>query len=236
MELLNRFVEDTSERTAAAGRFENESARMVRVDVDGSVWIKPGAAIAYRGDITFERLATLDAGTIEEVVLRETAPLVRASGKGRLYCGHRGSHARVIHLSGDTIFVAWDDLIAFEDSLTFETSLVGHGVGIAAGGLVVVRLSGEGAFALGTHGQPLTLGVEPGHPVCTDPHATMAWSATLTPSVKTDVSWRSMVGHGGSEPIQMRFEGSGFVVVQPYEDRSRVGINELKKVAALVTG
>jgi uncharacterized protein (AIM24 family) len=34
----------------------------------------------------------------------------------------------------------------------------------------------------------------------------------------------------------MRFEGAGFVVVQPYEDRSRIGINELKKVAALVTG
>jgi hypothetical protein len=26
--------------------------------VDGGVWLKPGAAIAYRGDVSFERLAT----------------------------------------------------------------------------------------------------------------------------------------------------------------------------------
>jgi uncharacterized protein (AIM24 family) len=236
MELLDRFVAETGERETAGGRFENESARMVRIDVDGSVWLKPGAAIAYRGDIVFERLATLEARSLEDVILRETAPLVRASGKGRLYCGHRGSHARIIRLSGEAIFVAWEDLIGFESSLTFEASLAGHGVGIAAGGLVIVKLSGEGAFAIATHGQPLTLAVEPGHPVCTDPHATIAWSATLAPSLKADVSWRSAVGHGGHEPIQMRFEGAGFVVVQPYEDRSRIGINELKKVAALVTG
>ena len=35
---------------------------MLRIDVDGGVWLKPGAAIAYRGNIRFERLPTLSAG------------------------------------------------------------------------------------------------------------------------------------------------------------------------------
>ena len=36
-----------------------------------------------------------------------------------------------------------------------------HGVGIAAGGLVAVKLSGHGALAMATHGQPLTLECRP---------------------------------------------------------------------------
>ena len=59
-------------------RFDRESERILRVDVDGGVWIKPGAAIAYRGDLRFERLATLEAPTVTDAAFREIAPLVRA--------------------------------------------------------------------------------------------------------------------------------------------------------------
>jgi hypothetical protein len=31
------------------------------------------------------------------------------------------------------------------------------------------------------------------------------------------MSWRSLVGHGGHEPIKMRFAGSGQVLVQPFK-------------------
>jgi uncharacterized protein (AIM24 family) len=235
---LAQFACETRALVDAGASFENESARTLRIDVDGGVWLKPGAAIAYRGDIMFERLATLDASSLQDVVMRETAPLVRAVGKGRLYCAHHGSHVRVIRLAEESLVVAWTDLLAFEESLTFSTSLVAHGVGIAAGGLVSVMLSGHGAVAIATHGQPLTLAVEPGNPVNTDPHATLAWSATLTPMLKTDVSWRSVFAHGGHEPAQMHFDGTGFVVVQPYEDPSRFGVkvNPLKRLAQMVAG
>ena len=141
-----------------------------------------------------------------------------------------------MRLCGEAIVVAWQELLAFESSLSFETTLVGHGVGIAAGGLVVVRLSGEGAFALATHGHPLTLAVTPDQPVSTDPHATLAWSDTLTPTLRTDVSWRSLMAHGGHEAMQIFFEGTGFVVMQPYEDRSRFELlaHPLKRLAALL--
>jgi uncharacterized protein (AIM24 family) len=219
---LAGFLCETGALGDAGEGFENESARTLRIDVDGGVWLKPGAAIAYRGDLAFERLATLDARSLQDVVTREAAPLVRGIGKGRLYCGQHGSHVRVLRLAGESFVVAWPDLLAFADGLTFATSLVGHGVGIAAGGLVAVTLSGHGAVAIATHGQPLTLEVTPDNPVNTDPHATIAWSAALTPALRTDVSWRSVFGHGGHEPVQMHFEGTGFVVVQPYEDPSRV--------------
>lgn len=235
---LADFMADTCEQTPVGGPFANETARILRVDVNGSVWLKPGAAIAYRGEITFERLPTLGAASLKTAVLRETAPLVRAAGTGRLYCAQHGAHIRTVRLAGERIVVAWHDLVAFEESLRFEAALVSHGIGIAAGGLVAVTLDGHGCFALAAHGRPLTLPVTSGQAVSTDPHATLAWSAGLTPTLKTDLTWRSAIGHGGFEPFQMLFQGSGFVVVQACEDPSRfqLGKNPIRKVISLVAG
>jgi uncharacterized protein (AIM24 family) len=202
-------------------RFERESERMLRIEVDGGVWLKPGAAVAYRGDIGFERRPTLEATSFEDAAMRELSPLVRAIGKGQLYCGHRGEHVWPTRLNGETMFVASPDLLAFEESLSFEMMLLGDGLSIAAGGLVIVRLSGHGTLAFGGHGEPLSLQVTPDMPVTTDPHATIAWSEGVKPTLRTDLSWRSVFRHGGSEPVQMFFEGNGVVLIQPYEDAAR---------------
>jgi uncharacterized protein (AIM24 family) len=170
-------------------------------------------------------------------VARETAPLVRAVGRGRLYSGHHGSHARVVRLEGDGLVVAWHALLAFQQSLEFSAALVGHGVGLAAGGLVTISLSGSGSLALATHGDPVTIPVSPGQSVSTDPHATLAWSSSLTPRLKTDLSWRSAFGHGGNQAVQMLFEGQGSVLVQPYQQAAAIDLrpNPVKQVAKLVT-
>jgi uncharacterized protein (AIM24 family) len=234
---LDAFVGATLADADEGPAFVCESARTLRIDVDGDVWLKPGAAIAYRGALSFERRATLEAEGAVDAVLRESAPLVRARGTGRLYVAHHGSHVRLVQLAGEAIHVTWSELLAFESSLAFEPRLVAHGVGLAAGGLTVLRLSGHGVLALATHGQPLTLAVTPETPVCTDPHATLAWSGTLEPTLKTDVTWRSLVGHGGHEPFQMHFAGDGFVVVQPFEDPSRIqfGLNPIKRLVSMLT-
>ena len=219
-------------------RFEAESERMLRVEVDGGVWLKPGAAIAYRGDLAFERLPTIHADSLTSAALREITPLVRAIGYGRLYAGHEAAFVRLVRLAGETIVVSWHELLAFEDSLHFEMTFVGHGISVAAGGLVALKLSGHGTLAVAVHGDPLTLAVAPDNPVSTDPHATLAWSGELTPSLKTDLSWRSVFRHGGQEPFQMFFQGAGFVIVQPYKDPRRItlSVNPLAEIKALLVG
>jgi len=215
--------------------FTRESERMLRIDVDGGVWLKPGAAVAYRGDLAFERRPTLEATSFEDAAMRELSPLVRAIGKGQLYCGHRGEHVWPVGLNGETMFVASPDLLAFEASLSFEMMLLDDGLSVAAGGLVIVRLSGRGSLALGTHGEPLALPVTAGMPLSTDPHATLAWSDGVRPALRTDLSWRSLFRHGGSEPVQMFFEGEGSVLVQPYKDASRIQPSfSAKKLKALI--
>lgn len=66
--------------------------------------------------------------------------------------------------------------------------------------------------------KPLTLMVTPVNPVSTDPNATVAWSGSLYPELKTDFTFKTLVGSGSGETFQMHFAGSGFVVVQPYEE------------------
>lgn len=209
---------------------------MLRIDVNGGVWLKPGAAIAYRGGIAFDRLPTFAADSLSEAAFRELTPIVRATGTGRMYCGHHGEQVRIIELRADTMIVIWEELLAFEESLQFEAGLVGHGLSVASGGLVRMRLSGSGAIALVTHGEPLTLAVTPGEPLSTDPRATIAWSGTLTPTLKMDLGWRSLIGHGGQQPIQMYFEGEGRVVVQPFKDQPRVMLQKksLERLQALL--
>jgi uncharacterized protein (AIM24 family) len=234
---VERFLRSTAEKATQGERFEQESERMLRIDVSGGVWLKPGAAIAYRGDVAFERRPTLGAGSLLDAAFRELTPLVRATGRGRLYCGRHGSHVRIMRLAGESITITFDELLAFEESLRFEPHVVEHGIGIAAGGLITMRLSGHGAVALITHGEPLTLRVSRDEPVSTDPHATIAWSGDLTPLLKTDLTWRSVFRHGGQEPVQMLFEGDGFVVVQPYEDQRRwtFDAGSIEKLTAMFT-
>jgi uncharacterized protein (AIM24 family) len=218
---LAEFLRESGEKEAISGNFKQESERILRIEVDGGVWLKLGAAIAYRGDLRFERLPTLQGRNLKDMIRRELVPLERATGRGRLYCAHRGWHLRVLHLAGETLCVSAEEFLAFEETLDHEIFLVGKRIGIIAGGLFGVRFSGTGALAFAVHGSPLTLPVTPANPVSTDPHSTLAWSGGLVPELKTDLSWRSMFRHGGREPFQMFFQGEGFVIVQPAEDPAR---------------
>ena len=60
--------------------------------------------------------------------------------------------------------------------------------------------------------------VTPERPVFTDPNATVAWSGSLTPDITTDISVKTLLGRGSGESIQLKFQGSGWVVLQPYEE------------------
>jgi uncharacterized protein (AIM24 family) len=46
----------------------------------------------------------------------------------------------------------------------------------------------------------------------------VAWSGSLTPEIKTDISFKTFFGRGSGESIQMQFRGDGFVVIQPMEE------------------
>jgi uncharacterized protein (AIM24 family) len=225
---LQDFLAQTAERDHPGDVFELESDRMLEVHVGGGggparVWSKLGAMVAYRGALTFKREGMLEGGigkALMKAISGEMAPLARIEGQGTAYLADAGKHVTVLRLSGgEAINVSGNDLLAFEDSVAHRVTMHRRVSGMMAGGLFSAHLSGQGLVAICTHGRPLTLRVTPERPVVTDPNATVAWSAGLSPELKADVTLRTLVGRGGGETFQMVFRGDGFVVIQPFEEK-----------------
>lgn len=218
---VDEFVAATSERDSGQGLFELESPRMLEINLDGRIWTRMGSMVAYTGDIKFEREGVLEHGVgkmLKRAVSGEGAKLTKATGSGSLYLADEGKKISILNLRGETIFVNGNDLLAFEDGVEWDIKLMRKIAGMLSGGLFNVKLSGNGLIAITSHYDPMTLRVKPGKPVMTDPNATVAWSGTLTPEFKTDISMKTFLGRGSGESIQMMFQGEGFVVVQPKEE------------------
>ena len=217
------FLQETAQQERGEGMFELESDRMLEVNLDGSVWTKMGSMVAYRGAIKFTREGILEHGMgkmLKRAVSGEGTRLTRAEGVGALYLADAGKKVSIIELEGETLFVNGNDLLAFEESIEWDIKMMKKVTAMMAGGLFNVRLEGRGLIAITTHYDPMTLRVKPEEPVMTDPNATVAWSGSLTPEFKTDMSLKTFFGRGSGESFQMSFVGDGFVVVQPYEERA----------------
>ncbi|MFJ7645951.1 AIM24 family protein [Lysinibacillus sp. NPDC097279] len=218
---LNDFISTTQQNDHVNEYFELETERVLEVNLDGEVWSKMGAMISYIGDIKFERERVLEHGLskmFKKALTGEGTQLMKAKGKGRLYLADQGKKVTIFDLKGESICVNGNDLLAFEPTINWDIQLMRKMAGIMSGGLFNVTLQGTGKVAITTHFEPLTLLVKPGETVYTDPHATVAWSGNLTPEFKTDISFRTFIGRGSGESIQMAFSGEGFVIIQPYEE------------------
>ena len=218
---LDEFVSRTSERERGQGLFELENERMLEVNLDGLVWTKTGSMVAYQGQIKFTREGMLEHGLgnfLKKAVTGEGAKLTKADGRGKLYLADEGKKISILQLTGQALFVNGNDVLAFEPSLKWNITMMRKVAAMVSGGLFNVRFEGGGMLAITTHYDPVTLRVRPGQPVFTDPNATIAWSGSLQPEFKADISLKTFLGRGSGESIQMMFNGDGFVVVQPYEE------------------
>lgn len=220
---VDEFVNRTVQRNHGEGLFELESDRMLEVNLSprGTIWTKAGSMIAYQGAIKFTREGILEHGVgsfLKKAVSGEGARLTKAEGTGRLYLADSGKKITILNLNGDQIFINGNDLLAFQEGISWEIKMMRKMTAMLAGGLFNIKLQGQGMVAITTHYDPMTLRVTPARPVITDPNATVAWSSALDPKFRTDVSFKTFLGRGSGESIQMEFEGDGFVVVQPHEE------------------
>lgn len=218
---LAEFVEETKQIDRGQGLFELESERMLEINLNGTAWTKMGAMVGYRGQVKFTREGVLEHGIgkmLKKAVSGEGTRLTKVEGTGQVYCADSGKKVTILELDNQAIFVNGNDLLAFEPTVQWDIKMMKKMSAMLAGGLFNVRLQGPGMVAITTHFDPLTLRVTPDRPVITDPNATVAWSGMLEPRFKTDVSFKTFLGRGSGESIQMEFIGDGFVVIQPFEE------------------
>jgi uncharacterized protein (AIM24 family) len=177
--------------------------------------------IAYTGAVKFTREGMFELGIgkmLKRTLTGEGTALMKIEGQGRVYLADRGKRIQLLRLQGDTVFVNGNDLLAIDDTLAWDVTMMRRISGMLAGGLFNIRVSGHGTLAICSHYTPLTLHVTPDAPVLTDPNATIAWSGGLTPDIVTDITLRTFLGRGSGESIQLKFRGEGWVVLQPYEE------------------
>jgi uncharacterized protein (AIM24 family) len=218
---LAEFVRARAQRDRGHGLFELESERMLEVNLNGQLWTKTGSMVAYLGQIRFTREGVFEHGLgklLKRTVSGEGTRLTKAEGAGKLYLADEAKKISILALANESIFVNGNDVLAFEPSLRWDVKMLRSMAGMLSGGLFNVRFDGTGLLAITTHYDPLALEVRPGQPVFTDPNATVAWSGSLQPAIHTDVSLKTFLGRGSGESFQLKFEGSGFVLIQPKEE------------------
>jgi uncharacterized protein (AIM24 family) len=176
--------------------------------------------------VKFSRKGALEDGVgklLTKAVTGEGMTLIKMEGNARVWLADRNKRVHVLQLDGhESLCVNSNDLLALQSSLGWDIVMLKSAAGALSGGLFNVRIKGRGLVALTTHGDPLALPVTAAHPVHTDPQATVAWSGHVQPDMHTDISLGTLVGRGSGEAVQMRFNGDGWVRVQPYEEMAVV--------------
>jgi len=219
---LQSFIAKKRQNDAEHDYFELETPQLLEINLNNQfVWTKNGAMVGYVGNIKFEREGMLSGGIgnfLKKSLTGEGAKLMKAEGTGRLYVADGGKKVQVLHLNDESICVNGNDILAHDQTIKNQITMLKSVAGMMSGGIFQVRLTGKGHVAITTHGDPLVLMVSSDNPVFTDPNATVAWSGNLSPELKANMSLKSFIGRGSGEEFQMKFSGEGWVLIQPYEE------------------
>lgn len=220
---LAALVKDSIE-VESTNAFNLQNKKLLRVNMaasGGQVLAKAGSMIAYQGQISFSRQGSGGAAKwVKKAISGEQFTLMLAQGTGDLFLADASNDIILLYLNNESITVEALNLLAFSPSISWDIKMIKGAAGMMSGGLWTVELVGTGYLALISKGEPMTMKVTPDQPTFTDPNATIAWSASLNPTVHMDANLGSLKGLLGSrhgELFQLAFQGEGFVVVQPSE-------------------
>ncbi|MEU4034386.1 AIM24 family protein [Streptomyces collinus] len=213
--------------------FREINSKMVEATVlpGQRLFSQRGAMLAYKGDVSFTPSLHGGQGGLMSMIGRrvagEATPLMTVEGSGTVFFGHGGHHVHVIRLSGDTLYVEADRLLAFEGTLRQGTMFMGSQGGVmgmvrgqvTGQGLFTTTLQGQGAVAVMAHGGVFEIPITPQRAVHVDPQAYVAHHGDVRNKLSSALGWRDMVGRGSGEAFQLELSGSGTVYVQASEEK-----------------
>jgi len=195
------------------------------------VFSQRGSMLAYTGEVSFTPNVMGGQGGVMSMIGRRVAnedtPLMTVEGQGSVMFGHGGHNIHVIELTGDTLYVEADRLLAFDGTLQQSTMFMGQQGGVmgmvrgqvTGQGLFTTKLDGRGAVAVMAHGGVIELPITPNQPVHVDPQAYVAHRGDVRNKLSTALGWRDMVGRGSGEAFQLELSGHGMVYVQASEEK-----------------
>lgn len=212
-ELFGRNLEAQS-----SDLFVLQNARLLRVALDGEVMARQGSMVAYQGDIDFAYQGSGGVGRfLKKALTGEGVPLMRVSGRGDVFLADDASEVHLVTLEGDSVTVNGRNVLAFDPALEWDIRRV-EGASMLSGGVFNTVFTGHGQLAITAHGTPVVLSVDA--PTYADMQSAVAWSTSLSTSVRRTAGAAALIGRGSGEAFQLGFSGRGFVVVQASEGRT----------------
>ncbi|MFF0113528.1 AIM24 family protein [Streptomyces prasinus] len=206
--------------------FRLQSSKVLAVEMTGdAVKAKNGSMVAYDGDMAFKKLTGGGDGVRGMVTRRltgEQMTVMEVRGRGICWFADRASDINLVGLRGDTLSVESSNLLATDGGLRTGTVFTGLRGASQGNGLFTTTIEGHGQVAIMSDGPAVLLRVSPQYPLTVDPGAYVAHQGNLRRSLQSGVTFRTLLGEGGGEAFQMRFEGDGLVYVQPSE-RNTIG-------------
>ncbi|WP_030899233.1 TerD family protein [Streptomyces sp. NRRL S-474] len=212
---LQKFKE-----TPTGQRWTQQNKKLVRVDlgIGGQpVLARQGSMVLYQGKVDFSYKGAGFAGRVVGNATGQEMQLMRCTGQGQVFLAENSTMLHPIELQGDAVCVSADNVLAFDESLTYEVRRI-EGHGIPGGALFTMQFQGTGTIVVKTHGTPVVLPVTP--TTFADCNAVVAWSAAAQVVVSSQVRMRRNAYPGDTgESVNLQFRGApgNFIVVQPYE-------------------
>ena len=214
--MKSTLFEHTENTSSESQAFVQQNNHTLLVNLDGEMYAKQGAMTAYQGDIDFEYHGGGVKRMFKKIVTGENLSLMKCRGQGDVFIADNGAEVFIVNLENDELSINGVNLLAFESALAWDVKFIRAGVmGALAGGLFNATVKGTGSVAVSSWGMPTVLTVD--RPTFVDVNAVIAWSSSLQVGIKSSLKAGALIGRGSGEAFQMRFEGEGFVVVQPGE-------------------
>jgi uncharacterized protein (AIM24 family) len=217
---LGQFQETQSEEA-----FSLQNSKLLKVRLDQvTIQAKLGSMVAYQGEVKFEHAGSGGISRMmKKAVTGEGTKLMKMEGSGEVFLADRAQDVHLIKLESDSITCNGRNVLAFDSDIDWDIKKADGGMGsVLAGGLFNMALSGSGWVAVVSDGPPVLLNSGEAPTFC-DPQAAITWSSNLQTQVKTDANLKTLIGRGSGETLQMGFQGSGWVLVQPSEGQVESG-------------
>jgi uncharacterized protein (AIM24 family) len=206
--------------------FRLQGSKVLAVDFTGdTVKAKNGSMVAYDGRMAFRKLTGGGDGLRGVVTRRltgEQMEVMEVKGEGTCWFADRASDISLVDLHGDTLYVEAGSLLCTDGGLRTGTTFTGLRGAAQGTGLFTTTVEGVGRAAILSDGPAVVLRVTAGAPLQVDPGAYVAHTGSLRQHFQSGVTFRTVIGEGGGEAFQIRFEGEGLVYVQPSE-RTTIG-------------
>ncbi len=175
-------------------------------------------------------LAQAALGSLLRRVTGENLPLMKVTmnGDSVTYYANFSQHVVIYKLAmGETVSVESENILAFTQDCKYDVRFIGCGI-ISQKGLATSTLTGTGPnsyVAILADGNPIVLSnIQNRSTISVDPDAVICWmgqSGACDPSIRTDLSWKNLIGQASGESYAFEWSGSQAVsvIVQPSERR-----------------